>query len=202
MAMEKENRRTKKYTMGIDIGTGGVRVGIFTLAGEAVVFSTSDVGSAVPGPGMTEQEPSDWWKALVESTHKALEKSGIGAEEICGVGISSTVSTLLLLGKDMEVLRPALMWCDVRATKQAERIAAAGDPALKYNGHGNVSAEWGLPKMLWLNHIASQSMVQYQSTISPDAENHRRYQFYLKKYEEAYVLMKDWMHEVSSYSLK
>ena len=45
-------------------------------------------------------------------------------------------------------------------------------------------------------------MVQYRSTISPDAENHRRYQFYLKKYEEAYVLMKDWMHEVSSYSLK
>lgn len=51
-------------------------------------------------------------------------------------------------------------------------------------------------------HTASQSMVQYRSTISPDAENHRRYQFYLKKYEEAYVLMKDWMHEVSSYSLK
>ena len=51
-------------------------------------------------------------------------------------------------------------------------------------------------------HTASQSMVQYRSTISPDAENHRRYQFYLKKSEEAYVLMKDWMHEVSSYSLK
>lgn len=150
MTMEKDKRHHKKYTMGIDIGTGGVRVGIFTLAGEAVVFSTADVRSAIPGPGMTEQEPLDWWKALVESTHKALEKSGIAAEEICGVGISSTVSTLLLLGKDMEVLRPALMWCDVRATKQAERIAATGDPALKYNGHGNVSAEWGLPKMLWL----------------------------------------------------
>ena len=51
-------------------------------------------------------------------------------------------------------------------------------------------------------HAASQSMVQYQYTISPDAENHRRYQFFLNKYEEAYVLMKDWMHEVYSYALK
>ena len=50
-------------------------------------------------------------------------------------------------------------------------------------------------------HAAAQSMVKYQSAIRPDAGNHRKYQFYLKKYEEAYVLMKDRMHEVSSYSL-
>jgi sugar (pentulose or hexulose) kinase len=36
--------------------------------------------------------------------------------------------------------------------------------------------------------------------IRPDMENHRKYQFYLKKYEEAYLLMKDWMHEVSAHA--
>lgn len=137
-----QREQQKKYTMGIDIGTGGVRVGLFTMAGEAVAFSTSEVRSYLPGPGMTEQEPQDWWNALVESTHEALRKSGIAAEEICGAGISSTVSTLLMLDKDMEVIRPALMWCDVRATEQAELIAATGDPVLKYNGYGKVSAEW------------------------------------------------------------
>jgi ribulose kinase len=39
---------------------------------------------------------------------------------------------------------------DVRASDQAERIADTRDPALKYNGFGSVSAEWGLPKCLWL----------------------------------------------------
>ena len=145
-----QREQQKKYTMGIDIGTGGVRVGLFTMTGEAVAFSTSEVRSYLPGPGMTEQEPQDWWNALVKSTHEALRKSGIAAEEICGAGISSTVSTLLMLDRDMEVIRPALMWCDVRATEQAELIAATGDPVLKYNGYGKVSAEWGLPKMLWL----------------------------------------------------
>lgn len=150
MKLDEQHGKRKKYAMGIDIGTGGVRVGVFTLAGEAVVFSTRDVRSYLPGPGMTEQDPLDWWEALVEATREALEKSKIAAEEICGAGISSTVSTLLLLGKDMEILRPALMWCDVRATEEAEYIASTGDPALKYNGHGNISAEWGLPKMLWI----------------------------------------------------
>jgi ribulose kinase len=42
------------------------------------------------------------------------------------------------------------MWMDVRASDQAVRIQETGDPALKYSGFGAVSAEWGLPKALWL----------------------------------------------------
>ena len=98
---------SKKYAMGIDLGTGGVRVGLFTLKGEALVFSTTDVKSHIPGPGMTEQDPKDWWDALVRSTREAMAQSGVAAEEICGLSVSSTVSTLVLLGEDMEVLRPA-----------------------------------------------------------------------------------------------
>ncbi len=54
---EARIKMMKKYTMGIDLGTGGVRVGLFTLRGEALVFSTTDVKSHIHGPGMTEQEP-------------------------------------------------------------------------------------------------------------------------------------------------
>ena len=47
-------------------------------------------------------------------------------------------------------LRPAIMWMDVRASDQARRVEETGDKALKYNGYGAVSAEWGLPKAMWL----------------------------------------------------
>ena len=112
-----------KILLGIDYGTGGCKVTALgedgSFAGEASVEYTTYHDH----PGWSEQEPQDWWNALVKSTHEALRKSGIAAEEICGAGISSTVSTLLMLDRDMEVIRPALMWCDVRATKQAERIS-------------------------------------------------------------------------------
>ena len=42
------------------------------------------------------------------------------------------------------------MWMDVRSSDQADRIARTHNDALKYNGYGPVSAEWGLPKALWI----------------------------------------------------
>lgn len=86
-----------------------------------------------------------------------MERSGVDIRKICGVSISATASTILMLNRDYQPVRPALMWCDVRAAKQAERVAASGDPALKYNGFGNVSAEWAMPKMMWLKEEDPES---------------------------------------------
>jgi ribulose kinase len=49
-------------------------------------------------------------------------------------------------------IRPAIMWMDVRASDQAERIGRSTNPARKYNGGGKspVSAEWLPSKLLWL----------------------------------------------------
>lgn len=49
-------------------------------------------------------------------------------------------------------LRPALLWMDMRSAPQAAKVAASGDAALAVNGGGAgpVSAEWMVPKALWL----------------------------------------------------
>ena len=41
------------------------------------------------------------------------------------------------------------MWMDIRATKEAEEIAASGDEALEYIGQADLSAEWFPCKVLW-----------------------------------------------------
>jgi len=46
------------------------------------------------------------------------------------------------LDKYDRVLRPAIIWMDIRAADQARRVAETGDAALKYNGFAKVSAEW------------------------------------------------------------
>ena len=74
----------------------------------------------------------------------------MASDAIAGIGVDTTAATVLALDANDRHLRPAIMWMDVRASDQAERIANTGDPALKYNGFGSVSAEWGLPKCLWL----------------------------------------------------
>lgn len=136
--------------MGVDFGTSGVRVGIFDTAGSPVVLRSVEFGTAYPRSGWAEQDPDVWWRSFVTAAGAAVAASGLAAEQIVGISSDATAATVLLIGQDDRPLRPAVVWMDVRAPQQADRLAATGDPALKYCGYGAVSAEWGLPKALWL----------------------------------------------------
>jgi FGGY-family pentulose kinase len=138
------------YLLGIDFGTGGVRVGIFDPDGKPAVFTEREFALEHPRPGWAEQNPDEWWSALVAAVRAATEEGGVAAEHIVGISVGATSSTVLALDEKGRHLRPAIMWMDVRASEQAGRIAKTGDDALKYNGYGPVSAEWGLPKALWI----------------------------------------------------
>src|SRR5215217_2106742 len=138
------------YLLGMDIGTGGVRVGIFDRKGTPVVFEGVEFETHHPRPGRAEQDPETWWSCLTTATRRALEEGGVSPREILGIGVDATASTLLAVDEQGGSLLPAIMWMDVRASEEAARIGETGDPALKYIGYGAVSAEWGLPKVLWL----------------------------------------------------
>lgn len=138
------------YVMGIDFGTESVRVGLFDLDGQPAVFASQPYQLYHPRPGWAEQDPDAWWAALVNATRTALAESGIPKEAIVGLGADCTSCTVLAMDDQCQPLRPAIIWMDVRAADQARRIAASGHPALKYNGYGNVSAEWMPCKALWI----------------------------------------------------
>ena len=139
-----------QYLMGIDIGTGGVRVGIFDREGMAVVFHGVEHGTRFPRPGWAEQDPGEWWTCLVQAVRGAIERGGVSPADIAGISTDATTCTVVALDRDNRVLRPALLWMDVRASDQARRVQESGDPALKYNGYGPVSAEWMPSKAMWL----------------------------------------------------
>jgi FGGY-family pentulose kinase len=138
------------YLMGIDFGTGGVRVGLFDPQGSPAVFHAAKLATRHPRPGWAEQDPDEWWTGLARAARGALEESGVPAGEIAGISVDATAATVVATDADGRHLRPAIMWMDVRAADQARRVQETGDPALKYNGFGPVSAELGLPKALWL----------------------------------------------------
>lgn len=138
------------HVIGIDFGTGGVRVGLFDRHGTPAGFCAVEFDTTYPRSGWAEQDPEEWWSSLVKAMSGALEESGVSPEDVAGISIDATASTVLAMDKSDAPLRPAIMWMDIRASDQADRVAQTGHPALKYNGFGPVSAEWGLPKALWL----------------------------------------------------
>jgi FGGY-family pentulose kinase len=154
------------YLIGIDLGTEGVRVGIFDREGGPVGFSSFAYETHHPQAGWAEQDPDQWWSALKQAVPEALSDGDVRAEEIAGISVDATSSTVLAVDADGRPLRPAILWMDVRASAQAERVAAADHAALKYSGHGDVSPEFGLPKALWLRdhepdtYDAAQSILE------------------------------------------
>ncbi|MGB9687081.1 MAG: FGGY-family carbohydrate kinase [Rectinema subterraneum] len=138
------------YVIGIDAGTESFRAGVFDDKGHALGFGVSQNTTKFRHPGWAEQSPKDWEFALIDSIKKALSVSGVRPEEIEGVGIDGTSCTVVFLDKGGNPLRDAVMWMDIRATSEALDIAATGDAALDYVGHGNVSPEWYPCKVLWV----------------------------------------------------
>jgi FGGY-family pentulose kinase len=148
--MNKVSSRGGPYLIGIDYGTGGVRVGIFDSEGTPVVFRGISFETRYPRSGWAEQDPDEWWSCLQTAMKEAMQESRVSPEEIAGISVGATSATVLALDREGRPSRPAIMWMDVRASDQARRIEETGHPALKYSGFGAVSAEWGLPKALWL----------------------------------------------------
>ncbi len=138
------------YVLGIDYGTESVRVGIFDQEGTPVVFAGETYALEHPRPGWAEQDPDEWWSCLVKATRRALDEGDVSPEEIAGLSVDATTCTVVALDRQDRVLRPAIMWMDVRAVDQAIRVQETEDPALKYNGFARVSAEWMPCKALWL----------------------------------------------------
>lgn len=147
-----------RYYIGIDGGTESVRAGVFDGAGKPLAFASEPYATTFEHPSWAEQDPLEWWESLKAAVPKALAAAGIGAHEVAGIGVDTTSCTVVALGPDMQPLRQAVLWMDVRASDQANRILASGHPALRVNagGHGPLSAEWFLPKVKWIKENQPQ----------------------------------------------
>jgi FGGY-family pentulose kinase len=160
------------YVMGIDGGTESIRIGLFDLKGNLLHSSSNTYKTHHPQSGWAEQDPEAWWTSLKKAMAELLGNSDVDPGSIKGIAADTTCCTVVFLDQHMNPLNNALLWMDVRAAKESRLIAQSGHPALKYNGHGNVSAEWMPSKALWMKRnkpdVYSRAAVvcEYQDFIN------------------------------------
>ena len=100
--------RLPTVTVGLDIGTTGVKAVAVGLDGEIVGRAERGYALSTPRPGWSEQDPDDWWTA----TRAAL--ADLGPLEIAGIGLSGQMHGLVALDSADRVIRPAILWNDQR----------------------------------------------------------------------------------------
>ncbi|UFU07065.1 FGGY-family carbohydrate kinase [Ruania halotolerans] len=140
-----------EHLLAIDLGTSGARAGVVTGTGDVVATHATSWSVQSPRPGWAEQDPNEWWAHAVEAVRGAMAGAGIGADAIAGLCVDTTSATVVAARRDGVPLRPAILWMDLRAVVEAEQLTAAGAGA-GYSGDRPVSAEWGLPKVMWVRH--------------------------------------------------
>ncbi len=64
------------YLLGIDMGTGGARAGVFDLDGNELASVATEWRTDFPRSGRAEQDPAEWWTCIVASVRAAVEKAG------------------------------------------------------------------------------------------------------------------------------
>ena len=187
-----------KYVIGVDGGTGGIRAGLFEIAtGAPVGFADSPYETTYPKPGYAEQQPEDWWAGMGASVRRVLAETGVSPDDVAGLCCDTTCCTVVALDDAGDPLMPCILWMDMRAAEQTKQVRsehrrarhrrkprrrpprhpqvlATKDDALRVNsdGAGPVSAEWMVPKALWLKQnrpeifASAAKICEYQDYVN------------------------------------
>ena len=137
--------------------------------GRVVASATEEhVPFASPQIGWAEQNPEDWWRATGIAVRKALTQAGASADAVACAGFSGQMHGAVMLDERDRVVRPALIWCDVRTEAQCrelnEKIGAERIIQLTCNP---ALANFTLTKFLWVREHEPENWKRVRSVMLP-----------------------------------
>ena len=154
------------YFLGIDVGTGSARVGIFDERGVLVGHAVKEIQTWKPKAHFVEQSSENIWQSICSCCHQVLAETQIDVATIKGIGFDATCSLVLIdecgnpvsVDPDEEDAKNIIVWMDHRAIEETHLINSFKEDysAFDFVG-GRISLEMQLPKLLWLKKYLPKS---------------------------------------------
>ena len=135
--------------LGLDYGTSAVKA-LLVDGGQRVVGSAS-VALAVsrPAPGHSEQDPEAWWQATLDAVAALRRDHAAALAAVQGIGLSGQMHGAVLLDAAGAVLRPAILWNDVRSAAECAAFEQAFPGSRQVTGNIAMPG-FTAPKLLWV----------------------------------------------------
>src|SRR5690554_450670 len=151
--------------LGIDLGTSGVKVLLLTKEGEVIKTKTENYKLFIPKEGWSEQNPNDWFEATI----KALKNVIVGYEkDIKALSFSGQMHGLVLLDKNDNVIRNALLWNDQRTIKEVDYLNKDIGKEKLISETGNIAVTGlTLPKLLWVKNNEKENYEKIDKVMLP-----------------------------------
>lgn len=135
-------------TLGIDFGTSAVKAVVTDDDGSVIAHASAPYPLHKPFADRAEQDPEDWWTALLDVCRQIL--SQVPAGRIAALGLSGQLNGIVLLDGEGLVLRPALIWLDQRCGRELAELESAFAARLSEWTGSPASPIAILPKLRWL----------------------------------------------------
>ncbi len=153
--------------LGIDVGTGSARAGLFDATGKLLATDQHPIRLWRPQPDFAQQSSTDIWAAIIHAVKGAMKAADIAPEDVGGIGFDATCSLVtadasgapVTISPDGASEQNVIVWMDHRALQEADDINATGGEPLAHVG-GVISPEMEIPKLLWLKRHLPESFAK------------------------------------------
>ena len=136
-------------TLGIDLGTSELKLALVDAQGALIASAGASLVVSRPHPHWSEQEPQDWWDALVVAARALREKQPEAWADVKAIGLSGQMHGAVLLDGVRRVLRPAILWNDTRSAAQCDELVRRL-PSLPLIAGNLAMPGFTAPKLLWV----------------------------------------------------
>jgi xylulokinase len=140
-----------KLLLGIDLSTTGAKALLIDEEGSVIASATTPLRLSTPQPLWSEQDPHDWWEAVVKSIRRALMEARASGDMVATIGLTGQMHGLVLLDHEGDILRPAVLWNDQRCGAECQDIRERIGPERLIQITGNDALTgFTAPKILWV----------------------------------------------------
>lgn len=137
--------------VGIDVGTTRAKGMAFDLAGNVVASGSAGYPTRHPRLGWVEQDPEDWWRAVLDVLRQLASRTDL--RHVRALGVCSQVNTHAFVDASGTPLLPAITWQDQRCAAVAAELDASIDGRRRealWGGPFTVDASFPLARVAWL----------------------------------------------------
>lgn len=162
--------------LGIDIGTSGTKTLAIDESGKILASATETYPCYVPRPLWSEQDPEDWWQAVVASVRQVVDRAGLKPDDVKSIGLSGQMHGSVFLDKNDKVIRRAILWNDQRTAAECAEIEqrAGGRKNLIKMVANPALTGFTAPKILWLRNHEKRNFDKLRKVLLPKDEIRRR----------------------------
>lgn len=157
-----------KYLIGIDLGTSSTKTILFKEDGQIVAQDSYDYPLYHPEESWAEQDPNDWFNAVVNTIKTVVKESKVNAEDIKSIGLSGQMHGLVMIDEYENIIRDAILWCDGRTSKECSEINEILGEEKIINITGNPALTgFTLSKIIWVRNNELENYKKCKKILLP-----------------------------------